>query len=108
MDFFGCQHAALLNATITRKNNSSKEMDLLLQKKGLEHEKIFLHKLKKEGRKIVEIPANRSSKELSQLTLKAARSGADVIYQAKLSYISWQGNADFLIKCENSLSFRKL
>ena len=100
VDFFCCQNATFLNETMQKSSISQTKTDLLLQKKGLEHEKAYLEQLKKEGKTVVEIPSDRPLQELSHLTWQATRSGVDVIYQAKLSEPPWQGNVDFLIKCK--------
>ena len=100
VDFFCCHHATFLNETMQKNSLVQTQTDLLLQKKGLEHEKAYLEKLKKEGGEVVEIPSNRPLQELSHLTYEAARSGVDIIYQARLCQPSWQGNTDFLIKCK--------
>ena len=103
VDFFGCRHAAFLNATVKRENSKEeKEEDWLLKKKGLEHEKTYLQKLIEEGRRVVEIPSNLSFQEGLHRTAEAAHSGADAIYQAAFLKSPWRGQADFLIKHSTS------
>jgi len=69
----------------------------LLQKKGAEHERLFLEGLRASGHGVVEIDTrNRTLSELTAETAGALRSGSDYVYQAALSDTHWAGYADFL------------
>ena len=104
INFLGCRHASFLDIQALTTDDIEKTkpttMELLLQKKGLEHEYNYLKTLKNEGKSVVEIPTNFNSEERANLTLKAIESGSDVIFQAVLSTSPWIGYADFLIKCD--------
>ncbi len=100
--FLECKHASFLDVKQLTEPVESAEKSAtakLLQEKGSEHESFYLETLKADGKDVTEIPKNISLKERSELTLKAMKSGVDVIYQAVLSNKSWRGDADFLIKC---------
>ena len=102
--FLGCRHASVLDVkALSGDANKAKisEMGQLLGKKGLEHENAYFQQLKAEGKSVVEIPKGSNLQERAKLTLEAMQSGADIIYQAVLFSAPWQGDADFLIKCDN-------
>ena len=65
-----------------------------LQEKGIEHEESYLAHLKLNNNVVIELEDNTSLED----TKAAMASGADVIYQAKLSNVPWSGYADFLVK----------
>lgn len=82
------------------------ELDLL-RRKGFEHERRFLEKLRAEGRTIAsfETLAPRSRQDLSEAeahTVEAMRSGVHVIYQATLFDGRWRGHPDFLIRVDRA------
>lgn len=69
----------------------------LLKDKGIEFEEKHLQALKSEEKQVVEISTDDPHAE--KKTLEAMKSGADVIYQARLKEEGkWSGWADFLIK----------
>lgn len=98
--FLGCHHAAFLDLHSDKKPSDTDSASLLLQQKGLEHEKAYLNSLKKRGLQVTEIPKDRSIEERVQLSKEAIQSGCDVIYQAVFLHQQWRGDADFLIKCD--------
>ena len=69
------------------------EMNRLVQSKGDEHESKVLETYREQGLVIVDL----SSKPLEE-TIKAMKSGADLIFQASLSHGRFAGIADFLIR----------
>jgi len=105
--FSGCRHASFLDVkSLTEDIEKAEESasGKLLQQKGFEHEAAYLQHLKDEGKTVVEIPKDRSINDRVVMTMKAVRSGADVIYQAVLLEKPWRGDADFLIKCDTPSS----
>jgi uncharacterized protein len=71
------------------------EESKLVRRKGDEHEKRFLEKLKSEGKKVAEIPGNDQK---AALTCKAMAEAIPVIYQAYLTADNFAGYADFLVR----------
>ena len=103
VQFLNCNH----NIVLTLKSFSEKlekaeesATNKLLQKKGLDHETVYLAKLKAEGKRVVEIPKEPRLPERVELTKKALQSGADVVYQGVLYNGQWRGDADFLLRVE--------
>lgn len=75
----------------------------LVFSKGMDHERAYLGRLRREGLVITEIPtcfdvAGRI--EAEQETLAAMRAGVDVIYQATFYDGQWGGQADFLLRTD--------
>ena len=68
-----------------------------LQKKGFEHEDVFLASLVKEG-KNVSVIENAQTKIMLLQTRKAMEEGVDIIAQAYLQLDNFGGVADFLVK----------
>ena len=69
----------------------------MLRERGIKFEDAFLQQLRSEGKNIVEI--NQENPNAEQDTIAAMKSGADVIYQARLiDEGSWGGWADFILK----------
>jgi uncharacterized protein len=76
----------------------------LLAAKGLEHETALLHRLREEGRHVVDIagpPGGRDWERDAERTLAAMRSGAEVIYQGVLIDDGWRGISDFLVRVDS-------
>ncbi len=70
-----------------------------LAEKGFEHEDTFLETLRHKYKNVVTIDVDNTTKEDQVVdTLKAMRTGADVIFQARLSHGDFAGYADFLVK----------
>ena len=101
VSFLECRHSSLLSrlalsvGTEKAKDDASLE---LLKKKGIEHERAYLARLREEGGRIIEIPDNIDTPIRVERSLEAMREGAEVIYQAAFSSFPWIGYADFLIK----------
>ena len=75
----------------------------LVFRKGMDHERAYLQRLRHQGRVVTEIPggydvAGRIHAE--QQTLAAMHAGADVIYQATFYDGHWGGQADFLLRTD--------
>src|SRR5512141_1448392 len=74
----------------------------ILIEKGNQHERVYLEKLRAEGRSIVEIkddPAHPTTiEEKAERTRAAMADGLEVIYQGTLVAPGWHGYSDFLFK----------
>jgi predicted RecB family nuclease len=70
----------------------------LLAAKGLVHENEFLVSLQRDGKQVFIVSDEGSQKDREDQTKVALASGADVIFQARLSNLPFAGYADFLIK----------
>lgn len=104
VNFMGCAHATVLDvghlvtpASFARDDESA----VLLQEKGIEHERNYLERLRAEGRSIAEIASDETLERRAQATLEAMQAGYDVIYQGAFLMGHWQGYSDFLIKRDN-------
>jgi uncharacterized protein len=101
VNFLGCRHATFLDLredTEQLTPDEATESDVLLRKKGLEHERRYLQFLKDQGKTVTEIPDNLNLAECVARTRQALEAGVDVIYQAALQKGRWAGYADFLVK----------
>jgi len=101
VNFLGCAHATVLDlrqliAPVALPPDD--EQTVLLQEKGIAHERSYLDELRREGRDIHEIPADGDLAVRVALTRDALRGGADVIYQGALFQPPWHGFSDFLLK----------
>ena len=101
VNFMGCAHATVLdvrNLSTPTTFPPDDESAVLLQEKGIEHERAYLERLRAEGRSIAEIPSEGSIEERAAATLAAMREGHDVIYQGAFLAGRWHGYSDFLIR----------
>jgi uncharacterized protein len=104
VNFLGCSHCTVLDLRsfsdlLERDEVSDSEM--LLRRKGEEHEATYLQILKDEGKTVADIPKDIPIADRSRLTREAMRKGAAVVYQAALLGENWGGFADFLIKTDS-------
>lgn len=101
VNFLGCSHSTILDIrSFTQKMDKCgvSESDMLLRRKGDEHEAAYLASLKMSGKRVAEIPKHASPIERVRITKEVMRKGADIIFQAALLNGNWIGFADFLIK----------
>src|SRR5579862_3616315 len=107
--FLECEHLTQLElraarGEIARPMVDDPEADVI-RRRGMQHERRYLDRLKAEGHQVVEIsscgsdPASRRVQEQEQ-TLAAMRDGAEVIYQATFLDGGWLGHADFLSRVD--------
>lgn len=98
--FLSCNHLTALALKVERgdleKPQRYSPVTEALREKGNAHEQAYLAHLKTRYALVAEL-GERPSKEQ---TLAAMRSGADVIFQARLAHGQWGGYADFLIKVD--------
>jgi predicted RecB family nuclease len=105
VNFLACRHLGVLEhqaATGTQEKpffrDSTQE---LLRELGIRHERKYLYQLNVgKSLKVVQIPEALSWAEAVAETIKALRSGADVVYQGTLTDGTWGGRSDFLMKVE--------
>lgn len=97
--FLGCRHASALDYRALTEPLEAGEDDptlVLLQKKGIEHERAHLASLEAAHRTVARIPDRPDLDQRIRLTMEAMRSGAEIVYQAALRNGQWHGFADFL------------
>ena len=101
VNYLGCSHATVLDLRQLAKPVVLAEDDeqaKLLQEKGIEHEKAYLARLRKESLTVAEISDQGSLDTRVAATREAMRDGADVIYQGALFNAPWHGFSDFLLR----------
>ena len=101
-----CRHVTQLDRSVIdgRREAPSQPPDPVLevlQQRGLEHENAYLDHLRAEGA-VDEVVTLRDFEgdDASARTLKAMRSGADVIVQAVFQYDGWYGRPDLLVRVD--------
>jgi uncharacterized protein len=107
--FVDCEHLTRLQLrvcegelTVPAKDDEELE---LLRRKGMQHERAWLERLRSEGKSIVEIPDCNDWTAAAIATEAAMRSGIDVIYQAVFQHDAWRGIADFLVRVPQLTAF---
>ena len=104
--FLACEHRTGLDRRVAlgeldRPERDDPELEIL-RRRGDEHERRELARLKAEGREVVEIAPHGSSPDdlraAEAETVAAMRAGADVIFQATFFDGRWRGHADFLLR----------
>jgi uncharacterized protein len=101
VNFMGCTRATVLdlrNLIAPVSFPPDDDAAVLLQEKGLEHERAYLHRLEGEGKSFVEIPGDLALAEKVALTREALLQGPDVIYQGAFLCDGWHGYSDFLLR----------
>src|SRR6266851_4844860 len=101
VNFLVCRHATFLDRRNIDQPAPDAEDDpylVLLQEKGVEHERRYLETLRREGRQVVEISDQESLEQRVARTREAMAVGAEVIYQGALLSGRWHGYADFLVR----------
>lgn len=107
VNFMGCAHATVLdlrNLSTPSTFAPDDESAVLLQEKGIEHERAYLQRLRDEGRTVVEISSDGTLQERAEATAGAMRDGFDVVYQGAFFAGRWHGYSDFLLKREGHRS----
>lgn len=105
INFLGCRHSTALDLEVVASalrappETTDEYLDLL-KRKGLDHERAYLEKLKAEGRSVREILDMETLDEKTETTHQAMRDGVDVIYQGALRSRQWHGYSDFLLRVE--------
>src|SRR5688500_17779783 len=102
VNFMGCAHATFLdlcNLKVPVLFPPNDDATVLLQQIGIEHERVYLERLKAEGRTVVEIVGNVDLDERVARTYDALRQGPDIIYQGAFLDGAWHGYSDFRFRC---------
>jgi predicted RecB family nuclease len=109
--FLECEHLTaldLLHSSGELPAAQKTELDesaALIARKGNEHERAYLDRLRADGRIVVDIAADGgSTDEKVARTIAAMQSGVDVIYQATLRDGQLFGHADFLLRVDGEAS----
>ena len=103
-DYVECAHLTTLALEAARGSRArphvADEYAELLRRKGEEHERAYLERLRAEGRAIVEIQLGEpwDFEAAARRTAQAMREGAEVIAQATFVDGRWRGRADFLVR----------
>lgn len=107
VNFMGCTHATFLDLRQLTEPVTFDEDDahtVLLQEKGMEHERAYLERLRSEGRSIAGIDGD-SLAEKAAATREAMARGVDVVYQGTFLDLPWMGYSDFLLRVERPSDF---
>ena len=105
-DYVECAHLTTLALEVAKGSRArphvADEQAELLRRKGEEHERAHLERLRAEGRAIVEIELGEpwDFEAAAARTAQAMRDGAEVITQATFVDGRWRGRADFLLKVD--------
>jgi predicted RecB family nuclease len=105
-DYVECPHLTTLALQVARAQRPRPylpdEEGELLRRKGAEHERAYLERLRAEGRAIEEIDLGEDwdFEGAARRTAEAMRAGVEVISQATFVEGCWRGRADFLLKVE--------
>lgn len=101
--FLGCRHRTGLDLAVARGLREAPSwVDpamLVLQQRGLEHERHHADALRAEGLKVVDL-AQHGGDDAVARTLEAMCGGADVVLQAALRRAPWFGRPDVLRRVE--------
>lgn len=106
VDFMACEHLSVLERKVALgevRRPAPSETDLLVARKGREHERAYLEKLRAEGRAVVDIPGRPDPvgrQESAAATIAALEAGAEIVHNAIFLDLEngWSGIADFLIR----------
>jgi predicted RecB family nuclease len=101
--FLACRHLTTLSLAAARgkiaKPDVPNEQAELVFRKGLEHERAYLTRLRTEGKDVREINLDDGDfAAAAEATRAAVRAGVDVVYQGVLLADGWRGVADFLLR----------
>jgi uncharacterized protein len=104
--FLACPHLTALEIAVRHEElkrpfRVNRHADLI-RRKGEEHEAAYLHRLRDEGRDIIEVerPGDGSWdwERMARETEEAMCAGAGVVYQATFLDGEWRGMADFVVR----------
>lgn len=101
--YLGCTHATVSDIRHLGQPVDFEDDDpqtVLLQEKGLEHERAYLARLREEGHTIVEVAGTESLSHRIEATRRAMQGGASVVYQGALLSAPWHGFSDFLLRVD--------
>src|SRR6516165_10651614 len=91
-----CSHLTTLDLRLAKGEIAEPSWEnphlVVLQQRGLEHEKAYIESLRSEGLAIVDL-SNEAEEVAGEATLAAMKRGADAIVQATLGRGDWRGRA---------------
>ena len=109
--FLECEHLTVLELQSLHDDgaralrSAPDESAELIARKGDEHERAYLERLRAEGREVIDIAADGGTvDDKVARTLAAMRGGAAIIYQATLRDGQLFGHADFLMRVDGEAS----
>ena len=106
--FLGCRHRTALDLAVARGLRTAPAwVDpalVLLQQRGLEHERSYVEALRSQGLQVVDL-AEYSGEDTVARSSDAMRAGAAVILQAALRDGRWFGRPDVLRRIETPSTF---
>lgn len=109
--YLECEHLTVLDiqalgdAGLRDARSTLDESAELIARKGDEHERAYLQRLRAQGRTVVDIAADGGSiDDKVERTLQGMQQGVEVIYQATLRDGPLIGHADFLRRVDNEPS----
>ena len=95
-----CRHLTTLDLSLAKGEVAEPSIEnphlLVLQQRGLEHEKAYIEQLRSKGLSVVDL-----SNEPEAATWVAIEGGVQVIVQASLAGGPWRGRADVLLRVEH-------
>jgi predicted RecB family nuclease len=98
-----CRHLTTLDLRLAKGEIAEPSWEnphlVVLQQRGLEHEKTYIESLRSKGLAIVDL-SNEAEEVAGKATLAAMKSGAQAIVQASLGSGDWRGRADVLLRVE--------
>ena len=98
-----CRHLTTLDLLLAKGEIAEPSWEnphlLVLQQRGLEHEKTYIDSLRSKGLAIVDL-SNEAEEMAGEATWAAMKSGAQAIIQAGLGSGDWRGRADVLLRVE--------
>src|SRR5438552_2194916 len=103
-DYLECPHLTTLALQVARGERArpfvAADHAELLRRKGEQHERAYLERLRADGRQIVESTLGEpwDFEAAGRQTAEAMRAGAEIISQATFVDGRWRGRADFLLK----------
>jgi len=109
-DYVECPHLTTLALEVARGTRPRpfvlNEHGDLLRRKGEEHERAYLERLRADGREVVNVIGRDpwDFEGSARATEEGMRAGAEIIYQATFVREGWRGRADFLERVERPTS----
>src|SRR5271165_3133441 len=98
-----CHHLTTLDLLLAKGEIAEPSWEnphlVVLQLRGLEHEKAYIDSLRSKGLAIVEL-SNEAEEVAGEATWTAMKGGADAIVQATLGSGDWRGRADVLLRVD--------
>ncbi|MBZ5677085.1 MAG: TM0106 family RecB-like putative nuclease [Acidobacteriia bacterium] len=98
-----CRHLTTLDLDLAKGEIAEPSWDnphaVVLQQRGLEHEKAYIESLRSRGLTVVDL-SNGAAEGATEATWTAMKHGAQAIVQASLASGDWRGRADVILRVE--------